>query len=155
MKIIQARDEAPPEVEEDEPGHTVDDLYVVKHVVKLKVDVKTSHLSDYGYSLAWTKLFGAVPLADEVTYIPEGRAIMIHFVSGQTKVFHVDMIEELQDLSDEELATMHVSFAGKALTIVDRDIDISIEGLLRDKAGSGGNGRSGDDYDGVMGRTLN
>jgi hypothetical protein len=145
MKIIQARDEAPPELEDEESE------FLGKGFGR-KIRVYFKKAEGVGAAL---RIFGREPRADGVKYFPEGRAIMIHFASGQNKTYFVDGIEELEHLSDEELATIRVSFAGKALTIEERDVDISIAGLLRDKAASGGGGRSGDDYEGEVVRIIN
>ena len=79
--------------------------------------------------------------------LPEQAAIMIHFPRGKSVVIPVDQISELEDVPADALPSITLSFAGTALSLVDRDIDISIEGLLKSRQGKDGSGSPEDRFD--------
>jgi hypothetical protein len=152
MKIIKAHDDEPVDFGEDQ---STDSEQI------LPLDIYSAHvkLVHPAYQRAeWIHHVGArfgVKLADEAHYIREGRAIMIHFVDGTSRTVPVDYISELEDASDEDLASVAVTFAGTALSLVDRDVDISIAGLLKEVDGPEGSGPSGESFRGSMARKFN
>jgi hypothetical protein len=148
MKIIRAQDEAPP-VDQEEGSFRLPIRPGLKEVAK--------EIQDFALGYPLERLWGAEPfepLAEEVKFFPGARLLIIHFPHGVMHTFHADSIEELQGLEDDELAQIRVAFAGRALTLDRKDIDISVAGLLRKGSGQGGRGASGEDFDGELGRPL-
>jgi hypothetical protein len=144
MKIINAPDEKP--VDLDEGSET---LFVLERrptgtMFRLKAAFETIQ-SVWPGSHHSSHLPGVI--ADGVKYLPEQAAIMIHFPRGKGVVIPVDQISELEDVPADALPSITLSFAGTALSLVDRDIDISIEGLLKSRQGKDGSGSPEDRFD--------
>ncbi|WP_124616846.1 hypothetical protein [Burkholderia contaminans] len=141
MKIIKALDTAPPVNGDDELSGTEsqydplgDEVVVIKKPV-------AGHPQGRIYKVHSER---PTPVAESVRYFPEGRILAIYLRGRQLPVnIHVDDVIELTDLNDRVLSHVKVAFAGKVLTIEDQDIDISVEGLLKNIGGSGGGGHGG------------
>ena len=150
MKIINAPDEKP--VDLDEGSET---LFVLERrptgaMFKLKVAFETIQSVWHGPDSS------LIPnVADGVKYLPEQAVIVIHFARGKSVVIPVDQISELDDVPVEALSSITLSFAGTALTLVDHDIDISIQGLLKSRQGKDGSGSPEDRFDGNAAKHFN
>ncbi|ALP62847.1 DUF2442 domain-containing protein [Paraburkholderia caribensis] len=136
MKYFAALDDEPTDLDEDVEERN--DLFLFGRGYRAKINLVK------GYRLHWAPLgTWAQKIADGVTYIPEGRAIMIHFEDGTSRTVSVDEIHELADVPDEDLSGIVLTFAGTGLSLLDHDVDISIAGLLRELDGSDGSGSAG------------
>jgi hypothetical protein len=143
MKIINAPDEKP--VDLDEGSET---LFVLERrptgaMFRLKAAFETIQSAWPGSHSSYLP-----SVADGVKYLPEQAAIMIHFPRGNSVVIPVDQISELEDVPADALPSITLSFAGTALSLIDRDIDISIQGLLKSRQGKDGSGSPEDRFDG-------
>jgi len=143
MKIINAPDEKP--VDLDEGSET---LFVLERrpagaMFKLKAAVETIQSALHGAHS------NALPsIADGVKYLPEQAVIMIHFPRGKSVVIPVDQISELDNVPADALSSIALSFAGTALTLVDHNIDISVQGLLKSRQDKDGSGSPEDRFNG-------
>jgi hypothetical protein len=142
MKIINAPDEKP--VDLDEGSET---LFVLERrpagaMFKLKAAFETIQSALHGSH-------STIPsVADGVKYLPEQAVIMIHFPRGKSVLIPVDQISELDKVPTEALSAIALSFAGTALTLVDHNIDISVQGLLKSCQGKDGSGSPEDRFSG-------
>ncbi|MEA3111911.1 MAG: hypothetical protein QOG58_1710 [Caballeronia sp.] len=139
MKIINAPDEKP--VDLDEGSET---LFVLERrptgaMFKLKTAFESIQSVWHGSHSS------SLPsVADGVKYLPEQAVIMIHFPHGKSVVIPVDQISELDNVPAEALSSIALSFAGTALTLIDHNIDISVQGLLKSHQGKDGSGSADD-----------
>ncbi|MGX7001756.1 DUF2442 domain-containing protein [Caballeronia sp. KNU42] len=143
MKIINAPDEKP--VDLDEGSET---LFVLERrpagaMFKLKAAFETIQSALHG---SHSTILPSV--ADGVKYLPEQAVIMIHFPHGKSVMIPVDQISELDKVPTEALSAIALSFAGTALTLVDHNIDISVQGLLKSCQGKDGSGSPEDRFSG-------
>jgi hypothetical protein len=149
MKIINAPDEKP--VDLDEGRET---LFVLERrpsgaMFKLKAAFETIQSVWHGSHSS------TLPsVADGVEYLPDHAVIMIHFPRGQSVVIPVDQISELDGVPNEALSAIALSFAGTALTLVDHNIDISVQGLLKSHQGKDGSGSADDRSNGTAAKHL-
>jgi hypothetical protein len=139
MKIINAPDEKP--VDLDEGSET---LFVLERrptgaMFKLKTAFES--IQSVWHGSHSSSLPG---VADGVKYLPEQAVIMIHFPHGKSVVIPVDQISELDNVPAEALSSIALSFAGTALTLIDHNIDISVQGLLKSHQGKDGSGSADD-----------
>jgi hypothetical protein len=143
MKIINAPDEKPVDLDEG-----LDTLFVLERrptgaLFKLKAAFETIQSAWHGSHSS------TLPsVADSVKYLPEQAVIMIHFPHGKSVVIPVDQISELDDVPADALSSIALSFAGTALTLIDHNIDISIQGLLKSRQGKDGSGSAEDQFNG-------
>jgi len=143
MKIINAPDEKPVDLDEGR-----DTLFVLERrptgaMFKLKAAFETIQSTLHGARST------AVPsVADGVKYLPEQAVIMIHFPRGKSVVIPVDQISELDNVPAEALSSIALSFAGTAFTLIDHNIDISVQGLLKSRQGKDGSGSPEDQFTG-------
>ena len=143
MKIINATDEKPVDLDEGR-----DTLFVLERrptgaMFKLKAAFETIQSTLHGARST------AVPsVADGVKYLPEQAVIMIHFPRGKSVVIPVDQISELDNVPAEALSSIALSFAGTAFTLIDHNIDISVQGLLKSHQGKDGSGSPEDQFNG-------
>jgi hypothetical protein len=139
MKIINAPDEKP--VDLDEGSET---LFVLERrptgaMFKLKTAFESIQSVWHGSHSS------SLPsVADGVKYLPEQAVIMIHFPHGKSVVIPVDQISELDNVPAEALSSIALSFAGTALTLIDHNFDISVQGLLKSHQGKDGSGSADD-----------
>jgi hypothetical protein len=139
MKIINAPDEKP--VDLDEGSET---LFVLeRRPTGAMFKLKTAFESIQN---VWHKSHSSTlpSVADRVKYLPEQAVIMIHFPHGKSVVIPVDQISELDNVPAEALSSIALSFAGTALTLIDHNIDISVQGLLKSHQGKDGSGSADD-----------
>jgi len=87
-------------------------------------------------------------VADGVKYLPEQAVIMIHFPRGKSVAIPVEQISELDDVPADALSSIALSFAGKALTLMEHNIGISVQGLLESRQGKDGSGSPEDRFNG-------
>jgi hypothetical protein len=150
MKIINAPDEKPVDLDEGRETLFVLERRPTGAMFKLKAAVETFQSVWHGSDSS------SVPsVADGVKYLAEQAVIMIHFPRGKSVVIPVDQISELDNVPVEALSSITLSFAGTALTLVDHDIDISIQGLLKSCQSKDGSGSSEDRFDGNAAKRCN
>jgi hypothetical protein len=143
MKIINAPDEKPVDLDKG-----LDTLFVLERrpagaMFKLKAAFETIQSAWHG------SLSSSVPsVAEGVKYLPDEAVIMIHFPRGKSVVIPVDQISELDDVPADALSSIALSFAGTALTLIDHNIDISVQGLLKSRQGKDGSGLPEDRFNG-------
>lgn len=68
--------------------------------------------------------------AQSLRYLPDTRALMIIFSDQTAIVLPVENYSELATLTGEELQQLSLCFAGSALCLNDRDLHVSIAGLM-------------------------
>ena len=139
MKIINAPDEKPVDLDEGR-----DTLFVLERrptgaMFKLKTAFESIQSVWHG-----SQSSSLPSVADGVKYLPEQAVIMIHFPHGKSVVIPVDQISELDNVPAEALSSIALSFAGTALTLIDHNIDISVQGLLKSHQGKDGSGSADD-----------
>jgi hypothetical protein len=143
MKIINAPDEKPVDLDEGSNTLFVLERRPVGAVFKLNAAFETIQSALHGARS------GAFPsIADGVKYLPEQAVIMIHFPRGKSVVIPVNQISELDNVPADALSSLALSFAGTALTLIDHNIDISVQGLMKSRQGKDGSGSSEDRFNG-------
>jgi len=75
------------------------------------------------------------PRAESVRYDAKARQVVLELRGGATLALPVRAIDELANASDAELSQLRAGFGGRAVVLDDRDIDVSVAGLLRDLSG--------------------
>ena len=68
--------------------------------------------------------------ARSLRYLPDTRALMITFADQTAIVLPVENYSELATLTGGELQQLSLCFAGSALCLNDRDLHVSIAGLM-------------------------
>ncbi len=68
--------------------------------------------------------------AQSLRYLPEIRALMVGFADQSAVVLPVENDPELAALGDDDLNRMELGFAGSAVCFDDRDVHVSIAGLV-------------------------
>lgn len=68
--------------------------------------------------------------AQSLRYLPEIRALMVGFADRSAVVLPVENDPELAALGDDDLKRMELGFAGSAVCLDDRDVHVSIAGLI-------------------------
>lgn len=143
MKVVHAPDEKPVDLDEGPDTLFVLERRPTRSVFKLKAAFETIQNVWHGSHSS------PIPsAADNVKYLPELAAIMIHFPQGKSVVIPVEQISELHNIPVEALSSIVLSFAGTALTLADHNIDISVQGLLKSCRGKDGSGSLEDRFNG-------
>ncbi|MCI1013347.1 MULTISPECIES: DUF2442 domain-containing protein [unclassified Herbaspirillum] len=77
-----------------------------------------------------SKRAGAALQATEVEYLPAFAAIAIGFADKTAVLLPIDNYPELAELSAAELGRIELGYAGSALCLEERDLHVSIAGLV-------------------------
>lgn len=68
--------------------------------------------------------------AQSLRYLPDTRSLVIEFADHTAIVLPVENYPELAALTGDELSRLGLCFAGSALCLDDRDLHVSIAGLM-------------------------
>jgi hypothetical protein len=75
------------------------------------------------------------PRAKSVYYDASARRLVLELQGGAMLALPIRTIDELAGASNAELADVRAGFGGRAIVLENRDVDISVAGLLRDLVG--------------------
>ncbi len=74
----------------------------------------------------------AGPRATRMTFDSARKRFHLELASGTILEFEASVIHELREATDAELARMELSPSGSGVSWPDRDVDLSVEGLVLD-----------------------
>ncbi|WP_433692655.1 DUF2442 domain-containing protein [Herbaspirillum seropedicae] len=72
----------------------------------------------------------ASPHATQVSYLPQWEALAVHFADQTAILLPVANYAELASLTRAELGRIELGYAGSALCLEERDLHVSIAGLV-------------------------